>query len=111
MEQAVSYKFSLTFERKKGKFTLTAGDEAFQQNVCEFLLTNSYFAGKDIEQHLFNVDSEFDTVRIPLTSAGKCLTLDLVGFIRLRELYHQQMYFLKLEEMLTHRGVSMPNSL
>jgi hypothetical protein len=111
LEQLVSLKISLNFQKTKGKFTLCVGDQTYQQNVCEFLVTNSFLVGKDVEQYLFNTDSTYDTVKIPLTSTGKCVTLNLVEFIRFKEMYHQQMYLLKLEDMLTHRGVALANSL
>lgn len=111
MKQAVVSQFALSFEKKKGKFTLSTGENTYQQNVCEFLLTNSYLAGKDVEEYLFSIESEFDNVRIPLTSTGKSITLSLVEFIRLKELYHQQMYMLKLEDVLAHRGITLANSL
>jgi hypothetical protein len=106
LEKLVSVNISLHYDKRKGRFHLTVNEMCFTQNICEFLLTNSFLVGKDIEEYLFNVEGEYDSVKIPLTSTGKVITLDLVEFIRFKDVYHQQMYLLKLEDMLIHRGVS-----
>lgn len=99
--------FQLSLNRKKGKFTLSYGEFSVEQNVCEFLCTISFLVGKDIEENLISLDSEHDYVRIPLTGCGKTITLDLVEFIRFREVYNQEMYMLRLEDMLMRKGVAL----
>ena len=60
-----------------------------------------------MEEYLLSTDSNFDTVKIPLTTTGKVITVELTDFIRLREIYGAQMYQLKLEDLLLHRGISL----
>lgn len=95
----------LSFDRQKGKFLLAVGHLQVQQNVCEFLQTMSFLVGKNIEEYLLNTDSEYDTVRVPLTNKGLSVTLDLKEFISLREAYSRQMFLLKLEDLLLRKGI------
>lgn len=104
MEQLL-VNIGLSFDRQKGKFLLAIGDISIQQNVCEFLQTMSFLVGKDVEEHLMNTDSRYDTVRVPLTSIGKNVTLNLQEFIALREAYRHQMFLLKLEDLLLRKGI------
>src|SRR6185436_4850026 len=105
MEQVLIGKINLTFNRQQGRFIVAIGENEFQQNVCEFLHTMSFLVGKDIEEHLMNTDSQFDTIRVPLTNAGKTVTLDLKDFIQFREAYGRQMFLLKLEDLLLRKGI------
>jgi hypothetical protein len=105
MKQQIVKEIALNFDRKSGKFKLCIQEEHIDQNVCEFLLTISYLVGKDVEEHLMNPSSEFDQVRIPVTRTGKVLTLALRDFIQFRELYSQQMFLLKLEDLLHRKGI------
>lgn len=95
----------ISFNRKKGKFFLSFGNIQVEQNVCEFLQTMSFLVGKDIEEYLMNTDSQYDTVRVPLTNTGKNITLELREFIALREAYSRQMFLLKLEDLLLRKGI------
>jgi hypothetical protein len=108
MEQLLIGDIGLTFNRQNGRFMLAIGKNKIQQNVCEFLHTMSFLVGKDIEEHLMNTDSRFDTVRVPLTNAGKTVTLDLKEFIQFREAYGRQMFLLKLEDLLLRKGIQSP---
>ena len=83
--------------------------QEIEQTVCEFLLTASFLVAQDVEEFLLNTDSRYDSVKVPMTSAGKTLTLDLADFISLREIYCRQLYALKLEDILLHRGIVMAN--
>jgi hypothetical protein len=105
LKQLTASKFRLTFNRTKGKYCFAYNDQQYEQSVCEFLQTISYLVGKDVEEHLLNTDSRFDTVRIPLTGCGKKITLDLADFIAFREVYAQEMFLLKLEDLLLRQGV------
>ena len=104
MEQLLT-STGLSFDRQKGKFLLCVGNTQVQQNVCEFLQTMSFLIDKDIEENLMSTDSQYDTVRVPLTSKGITVTLNLREFIRLREAYGQQMFLLKLEDLLLQKGI------
>ena len=105
VEQLLVKDISLSFNRKKGKFLLSIADQTIEQNVCEFLSTISHLVGTDVEAHLLNTDSCYDTVRLPLTGSGKVLDLELGDFVRLREAYGNQMFMLKLEDMLLRKGI------
>jgi len=97
----------LSLERQKGRFSLSIGSKSFQQNVCEFILTVSFLTAHNTEEHLLNPSSAFDFVRVPLKGNGQSLELPLTDFARLRSLYHEQMYLLKLEDMLLRHGVCL----
>jgi hypothetical protein len=107
LEQLLVKDITLKHDTKKGRFTLTFNGHTFQQNVCEFLQTFSFLVGKDIEEYLLNTDSRYDTVRIPLTGSGQCVTLSLADFITFREAYSRQMFLLKLEDMLLRQRIRM----
>jgi hypothetical protein len=111
VEQLLIQDIALSYSRKKGRFLLSVKGQDIEQNVCEFLQTMSFLVGQNIEEYLLDVDSRFDTVRIPLTGTGKTITLDLVHFIQLREAYNRQMFLLKLEDLLLHKGIQMPGYL
>jgi hypothetical protein len=111
VKQLLVNDIALSFDRKKGRFLLCVDGQSIEQNVCEFLTTISFLVGKDVEEHLLNTDSSYDTVRIPLTGCGKVLTLDLSDFIRLREAYGNQMFLFKLEDLLLRKGVQLSKHL
>lgn len=91
--------------RSAGRFELMVGDERFKQNTCEFLLTFASLQGKDMNEYMSNLDSEYDTVRVPLSGCGLSIILNLADFARLRTLYEQRMFELKLEDLLVRQGI------
>ena len=101
----------LSLSRTRGRFELVVGDEKFNQNICEFMLTFASMAGKNMPKYMSNLDNEFDNVRVPLSGAGKAVTLPLCDFARLRSLYMQQMFEMKLEDMLMRQGISREQSV
>lgn len=105
MEELLLEDVALSLDKRHGKFLLRSGEKVIEQTVCEFLHTTSFLVGTDIEAHLLNTDSTFDTVRIPLTSCGETIILDLHQFIRFRRAYGHQMYLLKLEDLLIRKGI------
>lgn len=105
MENLVAYAVELSLNRRRGRYTLAVDGEVFEQNVCEFLLTFSFLNGKNVEELLLSTDSCYDSVRVPLSGCGRCVTLELGRFIALREVYAQEMFRLKLEDMLLRRGI------
>ena len=107
MEQLLVKEIGLSFNRKKGRFLLSVAGQQFEQNVCEFLQTVSFLVGKDVEEHLLNLDNQYDNVRIPLTGCGKTVTLSLADFISFREAYSRQMFLLKLEDLLMRKGIRL----
>lgn len=63
--------------------------------------------GKDVEEHLLSTDSQYDTIKVPLTCAGTTLTLELAHFISLRAIYGHQMFCLQLEDLLMRHRITM----
>lgn len=101
----VSKPIELKFDRKAGRFVLDIAGKPVLQNVCEFLHTLSFLVVQDVEQYLMSTDSRYDWVRIPLTTTGTTVTLSLQEFLALREAYGNQMYLLKLEDLLLRKGI------
>ena len=106
MEKLAVASVELSLNRGKGRYSLAVGEMVFEQNVCEFLLTFSFLNGKNVEELLMSTDSCYDLVRVPLTGCGKCVTLELGQFVTFREVYAQEMFRLKLEDMLLRSGVA-----
>ncbi|WP_337328027.1 hypothetical protein [Chryseolinea sp. T2] len=105
MESQITETLVLTLSRTSGSFKLVVGDQSFTQTTCEFLLTFSCVQGKDMNEYMTNLASEYDNVRVPLSGCGKSVTLGLSDFARLRSLYSQRMFELKLEDLLMRNGI------
>jgi hypothetical protein len=110
MENLLLEEISIAFSKRQGRFVVNHAGKVVQQTVCEFLHTMSFLVGKDLEEHLLNTDNQYDTIRIPLSNRGDNVTLDLHQFIRFRNAYAQQMFLLKLEDLLMRKGIK-PASL
>ena len=106
LENQVTDTLVLTLARAGNRFALVVGEKTFQQNICEFMLTFASMQGKNMAEYLNNLATEFDQVRVPLSGCGKSVTLSLSDFARLRSLYGQRMFDLKLEDMLMRQGIS-----
>ena len=96
----------LSLSLSKGRFELTVGEHTFNQTMCEFMLTFASMQGKDMDEYMTNLHRDFDFVPVPLSGSGKSVTLSLPDFVRLRSLYMQQMFELKLEDLLMRQGIS-----
>jgi len=107
MEAVVSKPLAITFDRRSGRFVLDLHGEPVRQTVCEFLHTLSFLVGQDVEEYLLSTDSRYDYVRVPLTSAGLIATLSLHEFIAFRDAYGNQMFLLKLEDLLLRKGIKI----
>jgi hypothetical protein len=97
---------TLTLSRSGGRFELAVGGQVFKQTTCEFMLTFSSMQGKDMEEYMSNLTNDYDQIRVPLSGCGKSITLLLSDFAKLRTLYGQQMFDLKLEDLLMRRGIT-----
>ena len=106
MENLVTDILTLSLTRHAGRFRLVVGDQEFQQNTCEFLLTFASMQGKDMDEYMRNLSTDFDRVRVPLSGCGSSVTLPLRDFARLRSLYGQRMFDLKLEDLLIRQGIA-----
>lgn len=106
LENQVTDTLLLALTRAGGRFELMVGEKTFLQNTCEFMLTYWSLQGKDMDEYMNNLANEFDQVRVPLSGCGRAVTLPLSDFARLRSLYGQRMFDLKLEDMLMRQGIT-----
>jgi hypothetical protein len=99
---------TLTLElvRCAGRFELMVGEQKFKQTTCEFMLTFSSMQGKNMDEYMANLANEYDQVRVPISGGGKSVTLLLSDYARLRSLYGQRMFELKLEDLLMRQGIT-----
>jgi hypothetical protein len=70
------------------------------------MLTFSSMQGKNMDEYMTNLANEYDRVRVPVSGCGKSVTLLLPDFARLRSLYGQRMFELKLEDLLMRQGIT-----
>jgi len=106
LEIQVTDTLALTLSRSGGRFELVVGEQIFKQTTCEFMLTFSSMQGKNMDEYMANLANEYDSVRVPVTGCGNSVTLLLPDFARLRSLYGQQMFELKLEDLLMRRRIT-----
>jgi hypothetical protein len=97
---------SLEINLAKGRFHVTVGDHTYSQTMCEFMLTFASMQGKDMFEYMSNLTSDYDFVSVPLSGSGRSVKLALSDFARLRSLYMQQMFELKLEDLLLRQGIA-----
>ena len=90
----------ISYIREKGCYAVNFDGEVYEQRLCEFVHTYNFLLKNKPETFLMNISSEFDTVTLPLSSHGDTLVLSIIGFLRFRELYMQEMYHLKLDDLL-----------
>ena len=105
LESLITETIPLTLTHTGNSFVLMAGNRTVKQSTCEFLLTFSSMVATDIEAYLSNLSSACDDVRLPLSSCGDTITLSLADFARLRSLYGQMMYELKLQDLLLRSAI------
>jgi len=96
---------ALTLSRSGGRFELVVGEQTFKQTTCEFMLTFSCMQGKNMDEYMNNLANEYDRVRVPISGCGKSVIVLLSDFARLRSLYGQRMFELKLEDLLMRQGI------
>ncbi|AYB33797.1 hypothetical protein [Chryseolinea soli] len=101
----------LSLNHSGNSFTLVIGDQAIQQSTCEFLLTYSSMVGTDIEAYLKDLSNASDKVNVPLSGKGNAVVLSLRDFARLRTLYGQMMYELKLQDLLIRSSIFPQSTL
>ena len=106
MESQITCILLLALSRSGGRFELVVGEQRFKQTTCEFMLTFSYMQGKNMDEYMVNLTNDYDQVRVPLSGCGKSVTLRLSDFARLRSLYGQRMFDLKLEDLLMRQGIA-----
>jgi hypothetical protein len=108
-ESVITQSLPLSITHTGNSFMLSVGERTVKQSTCEFLLTFSSMVATDIEAYLSDISSESDEVRVPLSSRGESVTLSLGDFARLRSLYGQMMYELKLQDLLVRNSICSPS--
>lgn len=106
LESQITETLTLKLSRSGGRFELVVGEQRFKQTTCEFMLTFSSMQGKNMDEYMANLANEYDRVRVPISGCGNSITLLLTDFARLRSLYGQRMYELKLEDLLMRQGIT-----
>ncbi len=96
----------ISYSSETGCYAIHFDGEVYEQRLCEFIHTYNFLLKNDPEVYLMNLSSEFDTVQLPLSSHGDTLTLTIIGFLRFRELYLQEMYNLKLDDLLYRNRIT-----
>jgi hypothetical protein len=108
LESLITQILPLSIRHSGNSFMLVVGEQTIKQSTCEFLLTFSTMVGTDIEAYISNLSTEYDVVRVPLSARGDAVVLSLPDFARLRSLYGQMMYELKLQDLLVRNSISLP---
>jgi hypothetical protein len=106
LESQITDILALTLSRSGGRFELVVGEQTIKQTTCEFMLTFSSMQGKNMDEYMTNLANEYDRVRVPVSGCGKSVTLLLPDFARLRSLYGQRMFELKLEDLLMRQRIT-----
>ncbi len=100
---------SLTLNRKIGRYTLVYGELVIEQRICEFLSTYGTVTAINIEEYLSNTADNYDSVRIPLSTCGTIIELDIQHFFAFKKLYEDEMQQLQLEDMLIRLKIGTPS--
>ena len=109
MNTFASFTASLTLNRKIGRYTLVYGDLLIEQRICEFLSTYAVVTGINVEEYLSNTADNYDSVRIPLSTCGTTIELDIHHFFAFKKLYQEEMQQLQLEDMLIRLKITAPS--
>ena len=67
--------------------------------------------GTDIEAYIADLCNDCDSVNVPLSGNGSAVVVGLRDFARLRTLYGQMMYELKLQDLLIRSSIFPQSSL
>ena len=67
--------------------------------------------GTNIEAYLENLSNDCDKVSVPLSGKGGAVVVSLRDFARLRILYGQMMYELKLQDLLIRSSIFPQSTL
>ncbi|MBL0745857.1 hypothetical protein [Chryseolinea lacunae] len=111
MEHILTEVLPLSLTHAGNSFTLVIDDQAIKQSTCEFMLTYSSMVGTDIEALLSNLSNACDSVSVPLSGRGSAVVVSLRDFARLRTLYGQMMYELKLQDLLVRCAIFPQSTL
>jgi hypothetical protein len=111
LESLLTQIIPLSITHSGNSFMLVVGEQTIKQSTCEFLLTFSSMVGTDIEAYISNLSHEYDEVRVPLSARGDAVVLTLADFARMRSLYGQMMYELKLQDLLVRNSISLQSAL
>ena len=109
MNTVIPFNASLTLNRKNGRYTLVYGAFVIEQRICEFLSTYGTVTGINVAEYLSNTADNYDTVRIPLSTCGTMIELDIQHFLVFKKLYEEEMQQLQLEDMLIRLKIQIPS--
>jgi hypothetical protein len=98
---------TISFDCKNGKYVFQVENTTFEQRICEFLYTYNFLKAQNPEEFLLNTDSKYDLVKIPTSRSGKFLVLTLSQYLVVREIYAEEMFRLRLEDMLNRMGIAL----
>ncbi|WP_079689984.1 hypothetical protein [Ohtaekwangia koreensis] len=111
MELLLNKVLPLSLTHSGNSFTLVIGDQDIKQSTCEFMLTYSSMVGTDIEAYITDLSNDCDCVSVPLSGKGRAVVVSLRDFARLRSLYGQMMYELKLQDLLLRSSIFPQSTL
>ena len=107
MNTVAPFTTSLTLNRKAGRYTLVYGTLEIEQRICEFLSTYAVVTGINLEEYLSNTADNYDSVRIPLSTRGTTIELDIHHFFTFKKLYEEEMQQLQLEDLLIRMKIGV----
>jgi len=105
-EQEVQSSDRISYDFRKGKYIVFFDDHVYEQRLCEFLNTYNFLKNIDLELHLLSPGKEFDIIKVPLFLGGRNLKLSITRYIYFREMYLEEMYRLRLENLLASLKIS-----
>ena len=111
LEHLLTEVLPLSLTHAGNSFSLVVGNQVIKQSTCEFMLTYASMVGTDIEAYLENLSNSCDSVNVPLSGTGTAVVLGLRDFARLRALYGQMMYELKLQDLLVRCSIFPQSTL
>ena len=109
-ELLVASDYRISYNCKTGRYSVLFQSYSYEQRLCEFLSTFKFLKTIDLEYYLLNIGSQYDSVTVPLSLSGMTLVLPLDEYVIFREMYMEELFRLKLENMLHSLSISLSNS-
>lgn len=109
-ELLVASDYRISYNGKTGRYSVTFQTYSYEQRLCEFINTFNFLKTIDLEYYLLNISTEYDTVTVPLSLAGMTLVLPLDEYVTFREMHMEELFRLKLENMLHSLSISLPTN-
>lgn len=109
-ELLVASDYRISYNSKTGRYSVVFESYSYEQRLCEFLSTFNFLKTIDLEYYLLNIGNEYDTVTVPLSLSGMNIVLPLDEYIIFRNMYMEELFRLKLENMLHSLCISLPTA-